>query len=323
MPRTDVYFDSASIPVSRRLRHWQDLVGDHLAGVEMRRPCNIPAERAFSGTLSLRAYEGVTFAQVCSANQHLSRTPQRIRCADRETALITIVLSGECHVTQDGRRAVLRAGDFCLYESVRPYEILTPGSFEALVVMADRQMVEASLGNLRTLTAIPVHGAEPAGFIAQRFWQDLAIHARDLKDYTINRLIRSGFDITGAALTQISGGVAPSSLSSAFALQRAKIFLGENLHRPDLSIVAAALAAGLSVRRLQELFQAEGLTVSGYLRGLRLKTAARHLAEVARSHQSIAEIMQSVGFSDQAQFSRAFRKMFGASPRAYRRDSHR
>jgi hypothetical protein len=157
MARTDVYFDSASIPVSRRLNHWQDLVGDHLACVEMRRPHNVSAEHAFSGILSLRAFQHATFAHVRSANQLLNRTQQRIRCADRETALLTLVLSGECYVAQDGKRALLRTGDMCLYESVRPYEISTPGAFEALVVMADRQSVESSVGNLRQQLGRALH----------------------------------------------------------------------------------------------------------------------------------------------------------------------
>jgi AraC family transcriptional regulator, positive regulator of tynA and feaB len=318
MPRMDVYFDAGSIPVSRRLAHWQELVGDHLAGVEMRRPSNIPVQRAFSGSMTLHAYENATFATVRSANQLLTRTPQRIRAAQRETVLINIVLAGECHIAQDDKCVVLRAGDLCLYESVRPYEISAPGAFETLVVMVDRDIVEASLGNLRGLTALPVHAGESVGFIAHRFWQDFASRVGDLNEDVFQRLIRCGFDMIGAALTPKIGAALPQGLSSAFALQRAKAFMARNSHRAELPLVEIAGASGLSVRRLQELFQAEGDTISDHLRRIRMTAAGIRLAQDSLGRQPIWAIMQSVGFSDQAQFSRAFRRAFGVSPRAYR-----
>jgi AraC-like DNA-binding protein len=284
----------------------------------MRRPSDVAAPLAYSGTMSLRTYADATFAHVQSANHLLSRTLHRIRRADRETVLINIVRSGELLVSQEGRQTRLRPGDMCLYESVRPYEIAAPGPFEALVVMADRQSIETSLGNLRLLTGLPILASKGAGAIASRFWQDFASHIDGLDGAAVSRLVRTGFDIAGAALASASGQIVPYSLASDFTLQRAKMFMMENFHRPELSPGIIAASAGVSVRRLQELFQAGDSTVTGHLRRLRLDVARQRLTEPALARHSITFIMESAGFTDQAHFSRVFRTAFGLSPREFR-----
>jgi AraC-like DNA-binding protein len=55
------------------------------------------------------------------------------------------------------------------------------------------------------------------------------------------------------------------------------------------------------------------------LRTQRLAGAARDLANATHPHDNIAAIAYSWGFPDQANFTRAFRKVYGISPREYRR----
>jgi AraC-like DNA-binding protein len=47
--------------------------------------------------------------------------------------------------------------------------------------------------------------------------------------------------------------------------------------------------------------------------------AARDLAKTTHPHDTIAAIAYSWGFPDQANFTRAFRRVYGISPREYRR----
>ncbi|MGO9133749.1 MAG: helix-turn-helix domain-containing protein [Methylovirgula sp.] len=314
--RLKIEFDSAAIPESQRLRHWQDLVGDHLADVDMRQPKHVSRAESYCGLMSLDAYPDVTFARVTSANQLLMRTPERIRRASHETALVNILISGECQVEQEGRRALMKPGDLCLYESVRPYDIRVPGPIEVLVVMADRQKVEAAFGNLRLFTGLVSDGTKPSSVIAGQYWRSLAAQAAGLNDFEIAPLVAAGFDFLRVALASVpSSGCAPSG---AYAVQRAKTFIKENFHRSDIAPAEIARAAGLSLRRLQELFQAEGITILGHLHRLRMEAAHRVLADPSFAKWSISSIMERVGFIDQSQFARAFRKAYGQSPRAMR-----
>ena len=79
-----------------------------------------------------------------------------------------------------------------------------------------------------------------------------------------------------------------------------------------------AMELGLSERYIQKMFAERGETLSGVIRARRIATAQRRLLDPTRRGLSIASIAFSVGFSDPAHFSRAFRNVTGLSPSEYR-----
>ncbi|MGC1783180.1 MAG: AraC family transcriptional regulator [Acidobacteriaceae bacterium] len=62
-----------------------------------------------------------------------------------------------------------------------------------------------------------------------------------------------------------------------------------------------------------------GCTPGDLLRARRLELAA---AALMKSENSLAEIALASGFSDQAQFTKAFHRIYGVTPGAYRQSSH-
>lgn len=77
-----------------------------------------------------------------------------------------------------------------------------------------------------------------------------------------------------------------------------------------------ARAAGMSARAFERAFLQEyGLSPQQYLKRLRLQTACHLLVE---TRESIAAIAQHCGFADQSHLTRAFRRVTGATPGAYR-----
>jgi AraC-like DNA-binding protein len=313
----DLCFDDARLSLAQRVRRWQDAVGDHLVEVDMRPPAEAPRDEAFTGSMRLRPLGEDTIALVDASYQSLARTPERIRRAERETALLTLVVSGECRIAQEGRSALLKAGDLCVYESVRPYRIDVAARVKALVVATDHTRLEALLGDLRLYTATPLSSAFPAGSLAARYWRDLAERLPMLDNTAAVRLAYAGLDIVAAGLGT-TRGLRVGGVNSALTLQRAKDAIATNFHRPALSVARVAALVGVSPRRLQELFQRNGMTMSDYIRTTRLDAARRRLVDPAFACISVAQIAENVGFADPAYFSRAFRRAFGVSPRAAR-----
>ena len=83
---------------------------------------------------------------------------------------------------------------------------------------------------------------------------------------------------------------------------------------PTLGHLAAEI--GLHPAHVSRVFRrACGETLGEFVRRRRLEEAARALA----SDVSLAEIAAQAGFSDQAHFTRVFRRHFGVSPGAKRR----
>jgi AraC-like DNA-binding protein len=66
------------------------------------------------------------------------------------------------------------------------------------------------------------------------------------------------------------------------------------------------------------LFEAEGTTVSAWIRERRLECCRIELIATDLADQSVSEIGTRWGFWDAAHFSRLFKSRFGVSPSAYR-----
>lgn len=91
-------------------------------------------------------------------------------------------------------------------------------------------------------------------------------------------------------------------------------------YREPLTVAELAAAVHLSPSRLAHLFRAAtGEAPIQMLMRLRLRQAARLLAFSALS---VAEIAAEVGFDSPFYFARQFRRQFGVSPTAYRRQPH-
>lgn len=90
---------------------------------------------------------------------------------------------------------------------------------------------------------------------------------------------------------------------------------------PNLDPAAVAAGIGVSLRRLQEVFQGRERCVSEWIWDRRLDSAAKRLADPACAHIPIGTLAYDCGFSNQAHFSRRFRAQFGRSPSEFRRES--
>jgi len=91
--------------------------------------------------------------------------------------------------------------------------------------------------------------------------------------------------------------------------------LRPHIHRHDLSAEQAAELCGYDNRALGRKLKATGTSLSNEIAQLREE---RVIELLKQSELSIADIANSVGFSDPSIFSRAFKRWTGLSPRAYR-----
>ncbi len=100
--------------------------------------------------------------------------------------------------------------------------------------------------------------------------------------------------------------------SRSATLTRAAIAILRRSLRDPPGSAALAKMLGSNERALNEAFQAEfALTLSGWLREERLRTA-RHL--LVTTDTAILAISEHLGYSNQANFSKAFRQRFGVTP---------
>jgi AraC family transcriptional regulator len=92
--------------------------------------------------------------------------------------------------------------------------------------------------------------------------------------------------------------------------------LVHSCHGERLTLARLAAEAHVHPVHLARTFKRmQGATVGQYVRTLRVKFAARHLAEGVKSLSSIA---LDAGFADQSHFSRTFNRTYGVPPGEYR-----
>lgn len=84
----------------------------------------------------------------------------------------------------------------------------------------------------------------------------------------------------------------------------------------EIKLADAAAHVNLSPSYLSVMFSAEaGMSFSEFVQRVRLQEAARLLAE---TYSKIYEVSEQVGYNNSKNFTRAFRKFYGMSPRDYR-----
>jgi AraC-like DNA-binding protein len=83
-----------------------------------------------------------------------------------------------------------------------------------------------------------------------------------------------------------------------------------------LQLALAAEAAGMSERSFQRYLAESGLTFSALVEDARFELAARMLADPA---VKVIDVSSELGYSDSANFTRAFRRWSGVPPQIYRR----
>lgn len=100
-------------------------------------------------------------------------------------------------------------------------------------------------------------------------------------------------------------------------LQRVMAFIDDNITL-DLSVSTLAQVAGMSSFYFCRSFkQSTGITPHQYVLARRMELA-RHL--LLREPMRLMQVAQKVGFTDQSQFTRVFRKIVGTTPSQFRRN---
>jgi transcriptional regulator GlxA family with amidase domain len=104
-------------------------------------------------------------------------------------------------------------------------------------------------------------------------------------------------------------------------LSKALKTLEQNMSDPDFSVIQFCREMGMSQARVyRKLIALTGMSITQFIRNIRLKKAAEMLLE---TDLSISEVAYQTGFSNPGYFTKCFKEEFGKNPREFTQNNKR
>jgi AraC-like DNA-binding protein len=258
----------------------------------------------------------------------VSRTPELISRADPDLLKLLLVCGeGATVVSQGGRQALITTAEFALYDTRQPYEVVCnidgDSPIRMLTFMFPPSLLPLSRNRVSELTAMRITATAGLGDLTAQFLLQLGANIDHYSPAEAARLSTAALEVLATRLAaELDAGRwgAPEARRHAL-LTAVQGFILQHLGDSRLSPGAIAAAHHMSLRSLHQLFHDEGLTVAGWIRQRRLERCRRDLADPALASRPVAAIAANWGFTNAADFSRAFRSAHGMPPVEYRRSA--
>lgn len=279
--------------------------------VETREPESLKA------TIGAISIGGVRVFRI-TATAHSSARSERLHGHGNDPHFSVVYqVEGTSEVSQFGKTAKLRPGDFTIYDTTSPYERqFNDGT--TLVMLVPQQLINLPPRAFSEINALRIDSRRGAGAIGSALLGGLAEHLESLEGNGARSLVQSTVDVVGACVAEQLGIEAPSRSNSHLdTLLEVREFIMANLGRNDLTPQLIADAHYISVRTLHQLFKEQGTTVGTWIRERRLEMARRDLID-EHNRDPIGAVGQRWGFVDATHFSNAFKMAYGSSPRGFR-----
>ncbi|MER5932386.1 helix-turn-helix domain-containing protein [Streptomyces sp. NPDC002054] len=309
-----VVLDSASVADGDRIASWQEALAQWLAPVEV----TAHDSRPFQGVLAT-AHLG--YLRMLS----LDADPVRLRrgslpVSDAQRGMLTVVLqgTGAGELTQDGRSTLLRPGELSVVDLSRPFSLDQRHRFGLTLFQLPERAVGATgwrMAHLTGRTVIPAEdGAAP---LALAFLAGLPRTAAEVSPDVGDLLAGAAADFLTTLLepaAEVGGTLRPAGDHLVPAIRD---FIDEHLADPDLCPERIAASHQISVRYMHRLFEGEGVTVGRLIQQRRVEACGRELKRRSRVTPTISAVARRWGFPSPAHFSRAFKAVYGVTPREW------
>ncbi|SDN20583.1 AraC-type DNA-binding protein [Methylobacterium phyllostachyos] len=231
--------------------------------------------------------------------------------------LVALPLAGTISSVQNDRSTVCHPGSLLVLDG-RPAVSESSMGCRVLCLEVPRERLERVLGPASLFTSLEIGADLPSSVLASTFLRDLVEVHPQLESDGVDRMASIAVDLIVASIAERIARDVPQPMNATLLLQRAKAFIAANLHDHALDPRHLAVAMGVSLRRLQEVFHEAGQHIAEYIWRLRLDLAAKRLADPACAHLAVGLLAYGCGFVSQAHFSRRFKDHFGVTPREYR-----
>lgn len=249
----------------------------------------------------------------------ISHTPGQAAHATNDEIFVCRQLAGSLALEQNGRRVVLKPGDFTLIDPLLPYAGRFFCGSNLLVLKAPRRALEARIGKTREMVARHITACSAEANLTSSFLAMLPSHAGRMRP-AVEQIIRDQvLDLVAVSLTNLMGtGRARFSSALSVVLMNVRAAIEMRLSDSSSNAATVAAAARISVRYANAVLAREGTSIMRLIQTRRLEHCRLALEDPLQSHRTLSEIAYGWGFSDMTHFSRRFKTTYGVLPSEYR-----
>lgn len=296
----------------REFRQWADFVNANFPWLEHRKH----GDGRFGAHVSAWRFSGGTLATINASASEVIRTRQ---LADRaETGQIKLLwqLAGRMEVEQDGRGAVVEAGQTVAFDTTRPYRCRLHDGAHFAVLMLPHAMCPGWKRISQTLCGrtLGERTTLRAAFGALMALDGASGDDLDAGDTTLINAVQT---LITRSLHHCASELGVHADHNP-RLRRAERYILEHLADPDLDPEHLATALCMSRRSLYMLFKEHALTPLKLIHDIRLERSRIALDDPNNQQRKITDIAFDHGFNDYATFSRLFKTQFGLTPSEFR-----
>lgn len=311
-PATAIHLSTEDISPWHRHEWLKEVIGREYAHVDITPPRHVP----LLNEMDIYTWDQLRLSCIRSNAIKLKRLPQEPLLASQDAYFGVVLLSGQYMLEQAGREVFLAPGDMTIYDATRPHRITCPGSFSKLIVSIPRSLMQQRLAGVEHCTAMKIPGSQGIGAVAADFIRASASQVRDMSQTAFDALSENALDLFALALQEIRPPASQLSRSRSLSLYNIKSSVEKHLTHPQLDSLMIAQATGLSSRYINALLASEQTSLMRYVWERRLVKAHQDICGVSQTGLAVSDIAMKWGFNDLSHFSRAFKRKFGASPRA-------
>lgn len=232
---------------------------------------------------------------------------------------ILFELSGSEIIRQGEQEAILRPGDFVIWDSRKAMEFRVLEPLHKMTILVPKRSMRRFLPEIDELGGMRIEGTEKLGPLVGAHLAQLSSCLHQFEDEDLRLVADTTLELVSAGIRAKRGVRFDSGKDHYDRICR---FILERLADPDLHPAEIAAASGISLRYLHKVFSARGQSVSRWILTQRLERC-RQAIETTSQPRSLTEIALTWGFNDSSHFSRSFRNEFGVAPRSMRKGSHR
>lgn len=243
------------------------------------------------------------------------RTEADIRSNPEPYLTVVMPLHGAIALTAGDASTLIGENELAIWDSTQPLSFeLSGAAYEQISVIVPQRLLRAGDAMCAALHCAHV---DKNNVLSELCVQHMS---------TLSRFLNSQLRPYEISLSNVTTSLFDAVLASLYKAPRDRdLLLGEiknyiecYITDDSLSPRTLARAFEISTRYAHKLFEHDGCTIGEWILKRRLERSA---SDLMRSDWSITDIAFKWGFKDLGHYSRSFKRRYGKTPSAYRRDA--